>query len=1206
MSKINKLLLLCLVLLTGVPASAQNNDETPMLTIWTNRYQQYGDENVFQMSMTALQSLGHTNVEVDFGYGRQPFVISSDANLGEDAENEVVTGGSLISGSVSLDGVVRVYGDPTSIDYLDCHGSNVTAIDISRLTNLAIFECGHNEIVTLNTSGLTYLEYLDVKDNPFTQGLYLGEHNFLKYLNVNQLGDRALDNVAGILNVSRYPALNIFTAWDSHCLRSIDVTGCPNLIQLSIDNTGVTSLDLSGNPYLRILNISDCGFQNIDLSHNEYLIELYADNQGQDTNDRKLSALDLSHNTYLQRITCSGNNLTSIDISKQWNLVTLEAHHNHLSRIDGIDCSLPQGERPDSLAYLGVTYNNFDFTTLPMVDPRTEFEYESQFELPVEKEYGVGEAGKLDLSRFILREGTSTAVALAGIARDGFSYDYQLIDGEDFVFDEETGVITFLKAQNDSVQVACFNDVFNGVVLLTQKFLVRSAEDYGTPVERFNVIPSINTNAKIGVTTREDETLYVDFGDGIRKEFNTEGGVPMVLTGTAVGAVRVFGRVATVIDELSIDKLPLTSIDINRLTDLKSLSITDCLLDDIDLGWNHQLTSINLSDNNLTHLDLNGENSAFNKNLLRSVNVSNNHLESFVPGLASVTITEMDCSNNLLTEIDLNTMARVRALNISNNKLESVRLEDCIALQSLNVSGNMLKTIDFSFCPDLTDHDISGNNFTFATLPEAKEGMTMAPQQDIKVASRAMSVDLSAQEDIRGTKTVFTWKNVQTGATLAEGADYTISAGKTVFSENVIGQTLRCEMENALYPDFTGKNVLKTTNIIAAGMPQYCIASFTTPVGGETALLSLAATEPDTYIYIDWGDGDLREYPLQTMYTVFRDDKTIGGANVKVYSGTAPHGNMYVFSTDSITMQSLHVENMTELYCLSINHAGIDDIDISQNMKLGELILEGNHFSTIDLSDHHTLNYVVLSNNEITEFRLPQNNHIGWFAASYNNIDNVDWSQLSDVYSLDLAGNNISEIDMTKMPGLGQLFIAQNNLHEIDLSAHPNLYVLDIAANKFDFATLPNPSIPVFFYGKQQPLDVECVDGKIDLTSQMYAWDQPSEIYFFDGSVEVVVDEEGNAVLEATELYEGTDFFNNGGIITFAEDHEGVTGLIVNELYPSLLLYTKLVAVTADPTGIETVETESSESASYNILGQRVGSSARGLIIRNGRCYLQK
>lgn len=1209
MRTFNKLLTLFLVLLTGMPALAQSADNAPMLTIWTNRYQQYGDDNNFQMSMTALQNLGYTNVEVDFGYGRIPFVISSDGNLGEDAENEVVTGGSIISGKVGPEGVVRVYGNATSIDYLDCHGSSITAVDISRMSNLAIFECGHNEMTSLSTVGLPYLEYLDVKDNPFNEGLLLGDHPYLKYLNVNHLGDHALDNVAGVLDLSKYPALNIFTAWDSHCLRSINTTACQNLVQLSIDNTGVTSLDLSGNPYLQILNISDCGFLSIDLSHNEYLVELYADNQGQDSNDRKLNALDLSHNTYLQRVTCSGNNLTSLDISKQWNLVTLEAHHNHLRRIDGIDYSLPAGERPDSLAYLGVAYNNFDFATLPMVDPKTEFEYDSQFELPVEKEYGVGEAGKLDLSSYILREGTSTAVALAGISRDGFSYDYQLVDGEDFVFDAESGVITFLKEQSDSVQVACFNDVFNGCVLLTQKFLVRSAEEYGTPVECFNMIPSINVNAHIGVTTHEDETLYVDFGDGNKQPITTVGGVPATLSGVAVGAIRVYGRVATVFDDITIDHLPLSSIDVTNLSGLKSLNITNCMLEDIDLGWNHLLTSLNLSGNKLTALDLNGENNAFNKNVLRSVNVSNNSLVSFDPGLSSVTIDEMDCSNNLLTEINLNTMARVRALYLNNNKLATVRLDDCAALQTLDISGNMLNTIDISMCPDLSDLNISRNLFTFASLPEAREGMTMAPQQNIRVASRAMSVDLSAQDNIRGTKTTFTWKDVSTGRTLVAGTDYTINAGKTVFAEGVVGQTLRCEMENELYPEFTGANVLKTTDVIAASMPEYCIASFTTPVGGENALLSLAATEPDTYIYIDWGNGDLKEYPLQTMYTVFRDDKTIGGAQVKVYSSVAPHGNMYVFSTDSITMQNLHVENMTELYCLSINHAGIDDIDISQNMQLGELILEGNNFSAIDLSAHRSLNNVVLSNNHITEFKLPANNHIGWFAASYNELETVDWSQLSDVYSLDLAGNNLSYIDMSAMPGLGQLFIAQNNLREIDLSGHPNLYVLDISANKFDFSTLPYPSIPVFFYGKQQPLDVECVDGRIDLTSQVTAWEQPSEIYFFDGTVEVVVDEDGNAVLEATELTEGVDFFNNNGVITFAEAHEGVTGLVVNELYPDLLLYTTLVAVPADPTGIESAGiagTSGDDSPSYNILGQRVSSSARGLIIRNGRCYLQK
>lgn len=1217
MKHLKTILLAALTLLSVLPAIAQNSSEEPIITIKTNRYNLYGDENNFQMSMTAMQNVGHTTVEVDFGYGRQPFVISADGALSEDQDNEVVTGGTVISGNVSPEGVIRVYGNPAHIDYIDCHGSNIYDLDVSRLSNLAILECGHNELQTLYTDGLHYLEYLDVKDNEFSDGLYLSHHPYLKYLNVNQLGDHALDHCNGSLIISQYPALNIFTAWDSHCLKTLDSKGCENLVQMSIDNSGVRDLDLSGNPYLMILNIADCGISNIDLSHNTYLVELYADNQGTEDDSRKMRSLDLSNNTYLQRLSCAGNNLQELDITNQWNLVSLSASHNHISSVKGLDYEehlrlkeLGQPAGPDSLAYADLRFNNLTFATLPMVDPLTEFEYTDQFEVPVSAEYGVCEAGRLDISRYVLREGTATAVALAGISRDGFSYDYQLVDGEDFDYDPETGIVTFLKAQADSVQVACFNNVLNGTVILTTKFLVRSAEDYGKPVELAAFTIDGNREATISVATREDETIYADFGDGHQVPFDVPAATLTDITGNAAGSIRLFGRVGASVNTLTTDNVPVTMADVNRLTTLSSLSITNGQLDSIDLGWNHLLRELNLSGNKLTSLDLNGENSAYNKNQLLSVNVSRNLLEFFDPGLSSVTILTMDCSDNLLPEINLNTMSRVENLNLSHNKLTEVRLDDCEGVKTLNLSGNELTTIDITPCTSLTALDLTDNHFTFATLPNAAPGFVFAPQQKIKVASRAQSVNLSAVAEIRGIKTHYTWKNAATGAVLTEGSDYTISEGRTTFAENVQGQTLYCEMQNNLYPQFSEENVLRTTNVIATGMPQHCIASFTTPVGDQRALLSLASTEPDTYIYIDWGDGDLREYGLQTMFTRFRDDLTIENANVKVYSNVAPHGNMYVFSMDSVTVANLDVAPMTELYCLTLDNAGLHDVDISHNLKLGEINFEGNHLTSLDLTGHPHLNMVTLSHNDLSEIKLAQGNHIGWFAAAYNLLDDFDWGTLSDAYNIDLAGNNISAIDMSKLTGLGQLWISQNNLREIDLEGH-NLYVLDISANRFDLTTLPYPSIPVFFYGNQQPIDVECVNGKIDLSAQASAWEVPSEMYFFDGPIDITVDDEGNAELNTSEFTPGVDFFNNDGFISFVQDHPSVTGLIINELYPSLLLYTKTIRVTADPTlGIDDLTTSQphdlTTSYTYNLQGQRINASTRGLIIKGGRVYLNR
>ena len=1210
-----------LMLMSMLPAMAQESAEEPMLTIWTNRYNVYGDNNNIQFSMTALQRVGRTTIEVDFGYGRQPFVISSEGALGEDEENEVITGGTLVNGSVSAEGVIRIYGNPANIDYFDCHGANIYALDISQLSNLAILECGHNELKTLDTEGLPYLEYLDVKDNVFSEGLFLGHHPYLKYLNINQLGDNALDDIDGNLAISKYPALNIFTAWDSHCLKTLDSKGCENLVQMSIDNSGVRSLDLSGNPNLMILNISDCGFQSIDLSKNPYLVELYVDNQGSDDNNRKLQELDLANNTYLQRITCAGNNLKELDISNQWNLVSLSASHNHISSIKGLDYEehllkkeLGEPAGPDSLAYADLRYNNLTFATIPMVDPKTEIEYTDQHEMAVGAEYGVCEAGRLDISQYVMRNGTTTDVALAGISRDGFSYDYQLMNGEDFDYDMETGIITFLKPQEDSVQVACFNDVLNGAVLLTTKFLVRSADDYGKPVELASFHLNDNADATINIATREEETIYIDFGNGQQVPFPTTAHVPTPMKGFATGAIRVYGRVGASVETLSIDNLPMESVDVNRLTTISNLSITNCGIKDIDLGWNHLLTSLDLSGNAMKRLDLNGENSAFNKNQLLYVNVSNNELEFFDPGLASVTIIEMDCSNNKLPMINLNTMSRVTNLNLCNNQLTEVSFNDCVEVKNLNLSNNELTNIDISPCTLLNSLDLSGNHFTFATLPDAAPGFVFAPQQKIKVASRAQSVNLSSVANVRGVKTNYTWKNSTTGTILEEGRDYTINNGRTEFAECVQGQTLHCEMQNNLYPQFADENVLCSTDVIATGMPQHCIASFTTPIGDQRALLSLAATEPDTYIYIDWGDGDLREYALQTMFTRFRDDLSIEGAEVKVYSNVAPHGNMYVFSVDSLTLTNPDVSKMTELYCLTLDHAGLNDIDISQNLKLGEINFEGNNLTSLDLTSHKGLNMVTLSHNQLSEIRLAPDNHIGWFAAAYNNLDSFNWSTLSDAYNIDLAGNNLSEIDMSKLPGVGQLWISQNNLKEIDLTDR-NLYVLDISTNRFNMSTLPYPSIPVFYYGNQQDIDIECVDGKIDLTSQASAWDIPSEIYFFDGPINITVDEDGNSELLTGEFTEGIDFFNNDGVISFAKDHPMATGVIYNELYPSLLLYTNTISVTADPSlGIKDLQNSQNlhnsqnllNSATYNLQGQRVNENARGLVIRNGRVYLKK
>lgn len=1207
-----KLLLLPIImLLATIGAYAQSSNDEPIITIKTHRYATHGAENNIQFSLGASVKCGTTTVKIDFGFGPKEYEITSDISVGEgeeDSEEEdVVTDDATISGSVSEAGIIRIYGNAEDIDYLNVHGSEVYDIDISKMTNLSILELGHNEIEKLDLSMMQKLEYLDVKDNAFSKGLILGEHPFIKYINVNQMGDHALDHCNGVIDLTKYKALNIFTAWDSHCLKSIDPSQCLNLRQLSVDNTGIKSIDVSNNTFLQILNVSDCGINSIDISNNPYLVELYIANEGWEGSENKLSTLDLSNNTELQRLFCSGNNLTTLDVSKQWNLITLQAAHNRLTSIKGVDINEPADQRPQELAELDISSNCFTFATLPEVDPMTYYYYDFQAPLPVEKEYSAGMTAQLDLSKYVLREGSTTQIAAASISRDGFSDAQLLVEGEDYSYDIENGIVTFYTPQADSVQVACYNNMFEGVILTTSQFLVRSEEEYGTPVELFNVTPAVHGAMTLTLTTKEDETLYIDNGDGNKVPYKTTAMTPKSISVNAQGCVRFNGRVATSVEAIRIENVMLTDIDVNKQTNLKEITINNCDLSSIDLSWNHALRTIDLSNNKLTSLDLNGDNNAFHKNLLRDVNVSHNELSSLDLGISSVTIKTVNASANKLETLDLSGMERLQTLNLSGNIITELDLSSCTALENLNLSSNSLKALDLSTCGSLVQSDLTNNNFTFATMPTPVGNATLAPQKDLKIASRAMTINLSAQASVNGTPTIYTWKEAETGDVLTQGTDYTLNNGKTTFAEHVIGKALYCEMTNALFPEFTGDKALRTTTTIATGMPQHVIASFDTPVGGQTALLSLAAYNPDTYIYIDWGDDDLREYQLQTMYTRFTEDKTIEGAKVKVYSNVAADGDMYVFSVDSITMTNIDVSKMTNLYCLSLCNAGLSSLDLSGNTSLGELNLEGNHFTTIDLTAHRNLNMLTLSKNELTEIKLAENNHIAWFAAAYNNISTFDEKMLRDAYNVDLAGNHLTTFNAKEIPGLGQLFIAQNNLHEIDLESNPAIMVLDISGNKFDMSTLPYPSYNVYFYGNQQPLEIECIDQKIDLSSQTTAWGKNSDIFFFDGPISIVEDEEGNLYLENYEFTAGTDFYNESGIITFEKSHPAVTGLVVNELYPSLLLYTKTIKVTGITDAITDVNAGSDEHGfTYNIAGQRVNDSAKGILIKNGKAFVRK
>lgn len=1163
--------------LPSLPALAQDTKADPMMTIRSHRYDTSdGVEEAAQIGFS-LMSTESTPVKVDFGDGRiQSFTVTANGQIGENEADDTLSGGTLISGTVGPTGVIRVWGDPEKIDYLDVHGSQVYDLDIAQLTNLTIISVSHNELEHLDLSQMTRLQYIDVADNNFAHGFTLGDnHPALQLLNINQLGLGAL--TSGTVDIAKFPILDQFTAWDTKCLRTLDPTHNPTLRRISVDNSGVTSIDVSGNPNLQVLNVSDCGFTELDVTHNPYLVQLYVANESYSDTDLKLTSLDLTQNKHLECVFLDGNGLTTIDLSGNPDLQVFRGANN---RFDHLDISMLH-----KLIDLDLSGNCFDFCTLPEPSPRCGqnlyYYYDLQQPWQVATEFAVGHT--LDLTKRALRPGTETLGFLFTQSIDGISDPVMLQEGTDYTYSE--GCITFKTVQTDPVYAHFINSEYQACDMKTTTFMVRSAEDFGKPVTFFSFTPALTSGEPFtySYTSNGQEITCEGIYDSQR--------------------VDVQGTMGSHITRLSMAGVQLADIDLSLLYELERLDLSHCGLTDIDLSWNRRLANLELSHNQLTRLDLTAVNNAYNKNILTTIKASHNRLKEFI-ATVPVTIETLWLDDNQLTDISLLDMSRLRDLNLDGNLLTDLILRDCESLATARLNDNLFTTFDLSPCTSLLTLDARGNCIRYSTVPEAEDytQLILAPQRPITIAATAQVVDLMAEAEVRGCVTTYTWRNAQTGQPLTEGVDYTLTKGKTKFLAPVRGQQVYCELTNAAFPDFTGNDVLRTSVTTATDEPQYVVASFTTPVGGQTANLSLAAAEPNTYIYIDWGDGDLQEFALQTTYKIFTGT-TVKGGNVRVLSNTLADGGITVFSIGNVTMSQVDVSAMERLYCLTIDNAGLSTIDLSHNPDLHELSLGDNEFSELDLSHNPLLGMLYLSGNHFTTLDATNCKNLYWLQASHNEMQSVNVTGLTDLQALDLTHNQLSEIDVTTCTSLWQLFVAENQLHSIDLSHNHTLNVVNLNDNYFDFSTLPIPEWNVYYYANQAPLSVSCEDGKVDLRSQYRVGSSLSEYYWFVGPIEYYYDEEGNLGLVNQELIEGEDFTVDAGIITFREDWPELTGLVYNAVFPDILLFTEVIPVTAS--GFDAIEADRHEHAYYSLDGRRLTSKPQGgIYIRDGRKFL--
>jgi hypothetical protein len=288
--------------------------------------------------------------------------------------------------------------------------------------------------------------------------------------------------------------------------------------------------------------------------------------------------------------------------------------------------------------------------------------------------------------------------------------------------------------------------------------------------------------------------------------------------------------------QFSFNNSSAKSVDVTKVPTLTSLTINSTTASKFE----PQLESIDLSKNTeLTYLSLQGNTKVSGK--LKTLDLTNNTkldgMGLYVQynalteiKLGENTLSAINVQNNQLTSLDWTKLTGLKNIYASNNKLAGeADLSANAKFENVQLNNNELTSVKL---PDVTKQlAIEGNKLTLATIPAQPAGLntasktkkfTYASQAALEVAETVSELDLTSQltvakgelnPEAAGEAAAYTtWIENQTttfsfvttgGTALVEGTDYeVVEPGKFKFLKAQT-EKVHAVMLNAAFPKFT-------------------------------------------------------------------------------------------------------------------------------------------------------------------------------------------------------------------------------------------------------------------------------------------------------------------------------------------------------------------------------------------------------------------
>jgi uncharacterized repeat protein (TIGR01451 family) len=488
---------------------------------------------------------------------------------------------------------------------------------------------------------------------------------------------------------------------------------------------------------------------------------------------------------------------------------------------------------------------------------------------------------------------------------------------------------------------------------------------------------------------------------------------------------------------------------------------------------------------NLTSLDCSG-------NILFNLDVSM---------LTNLTI--LNCNNNFLQTLNVSGLSNLGLLFCDNNRLTSISgLGDLVSLQRLFCNNNLLTSLDVTNSPNLIMFICQTNTLTNLNV-SGLSNLTLLMCGGNNLASINLT-GLTSLLTLECNNNELTSLNVSGLASLNSLNCFYNQLTALDLTQNTALTNLNCGENNIMTLNLNGlinlntlecnylpnNAVINGANLNALTLFQYTGSNSEMTFNGFPNLASLFLTVPQPALTLNFsGFSDAFNLyfgnNLMTSLTI----NGVGTTHIKSIN-CSNHG------LSNLSLNGL--SNLKELYC---SNNQLTSVNLTNLPNLTQLDVSNNRILNLNLDNVTNLKQLNCANNQITSLNLSglpaleSLNCSNSFSVNPigNQITSLDLSSLTQLKSLDCSnynfngqlgalGNHITSLDVNHLTHLEQLKCAKNNIPTLVVNGLVNLKELDCSLNlltSLDLIGLTNLEILNYSYNSLSNLNMT---GLVNIT----------------------------------------------------------------------------------------------------------------------------